>query len=66
MAFQVHNGVCPIEFCDVNSSFLQKSRTPTNKSKVGLKRLKLQKRGKSELEPQISVNFFSVVKSILQ
>ena len=28
--------------------------------------LKLQKRGKSELEPQISVNFFSVVKSILQ
>ena len=28
--------------------------------------VKLQKRGKSELEPQISVNFFSVVKSILQ
>jgi len=28
--------------------------------------VKLQKRGKSELEPQISVNFFFVVKSILQ
>ena len=28
--------------------------------------VKLQKRDKSELELQISVNFFSVVKSILQ
>ena len=29
-------------------------------------RLKLQKRGKSELELQISVNFFSVIENILQ
>jgi hypothetical protein len=28
--------------------------------------LKLQKRGKSELELQISVNFFSVIENILQ
>ena len=39
---------------------------PAKGEEIGKIRVKLQKRGKSELEPQISVNFFSVVKSILQ
>jgi hypothetical protein len=45
-----------------------KSRDDITKLLLGIQHiwLKLQKRGKSELELQISVNFFSVIENILQ
>ena len=43
-----------------------KLKAESNSTTPIKKWLKLQKRGKSELELQISVNFFSVIENILQ